>query len=129
MEDKYASLGDRVKSILIDTVFIVLAMFVFSSVLDNFDNPPVWLRIIMFLGIWLLYEPVCVAMGCTIGQYIMHIRVRKAKDTTKHVHIVLSYIRYIIKIFLGWLSFLSIAFNDQKQAIHDLAIESVMIKV
>ena len=129
MEVQYASLSDRVKSILIDTLFIVVLMFIFSSLLENFDNPPVWVRVVMFVSIWLLYEPVFVAYGCTIGQYIMHIRVRRAKDPTKHIHIVLSYIRYILKFGLGWLSFLSIGFNKQRQAIHDLAVESVMIKV
>ena len=125
----YCSLSDRVKSIFIDSFFIIMAMLLFSTVLDMFNNPPVWARVALFIAIWFLYEPVCVAYGCTIGQYIMHIRVRSAKDTTKHIHIVLSYIRYIIKILLGWLSFLSLAFNKQRQAVHDLAVESVMIKV
>jgi uncharacterized RDD family membrane protein YckC len=125
----YCSLSDRVKSIFIDTFIIIMAMLVFSTVLDMFNNPPVWARVAMFIAIWFLYEPFCVAYGCTIGQYVMHIRVRSAKDTTKHIHIVLSYIRYIIKIALGWLSFLSLAFNKQRQAVHDLAVESVMIKV
>jgi len=125
----YCSLSDRVKSIFIDTFFIIMAMLLFSTVLDMFNEPPVWARVVMFIAIWVLYEPFCVAYGCTIGQYIMHIRVRSAKDTTKPIHIVLSYIRYIIKILLGWLSFLSLAFNKQRQAVHDVAVESVMIKV
>jgi uncharacterized RDD family membrane protein YckC len=129
MEIQYCTLTDRVKSIVIDSLFLILAMLAFSSVLDMFNDPPVWARVVMFVAIWFLYEPVCVAYGCTIGQYIMHIRVRSAKDTSEHIHIILSYIRYIIKLLLGWLSFLSIAINPQKQAIHDMAVESVMIKV
>jgi len=127
-DTQFASLSDRVKSIFIDTLFIIVLMFIFSAVLDAFDNPPTWLSVCMFIAIWFLYEPLCIAYGCTVGQYIMHIRVRSAKDTSKHIHVVLSYIRYIVKIILGWLSFLSIAFNEQRQAIHDLAVESVMIK-
>jgi len=126
---QFASLSDRVKSIFIDVIFLVVLMFIFSALLDTFKDPPTWLSMLMFVAIWILYEPVCVAYGCTLGQYMVGIRVRSAKDTSKHIHIVLSYIRYIVKIILGWLSFLSIAFNDQRQAIHDLAVESVMIKV
>ncbi len=129
MEYHYATLSDRVKSIFIDTCFIILLMFLFSSVLDNFNDPPDWVKVVFFVGIWFLYEPICIAYGCTIGQYIMHIRVRKASDPSKRIHIINSYIRYIIKVLLGWLSFLSIGLNQQRQAIHDLAIESVMVKV
>jgi uncharacterized RDD family membrane protein YckC len=125
----YCTLSDRVKSIFIDLFCMIIVMLLFSSLLDVLNNPPVWVRVAMFVLVWILYEPFCVAYGCTVGQYIMHIRVRSAKNPAKRIHIVLSYIRYIIKLTFGWLSFLSLAFNKQRQAIHDLAVESIMIKV
>jgi len=124
----YASLSDRIKSIFIDTVFLVIMMFVFASILDNLDNPPESLRIIMFTALWLVYEPFCVAFGCTIGQAIIGIRVRRADDHERRINLFASYVRYAIKIFLGWLSFLSISFSGQRQALHDMAAGSVMLK-
>jgi uncharacterized RDD family membrane protein YckC len=129
IEMQYCSLTDRVKSIFIDFVFVVMIMLLFSNMLDVFDNPPVWVRVAMFFAICFLYEPVCVAYACTLGQYIMHIRVRSAVHPDERINIVLSCLRYLIKFVLGWLSFLSIAFNPHRQAIHDLAVESIMIKV
>lgn len=124
----YASLADRIKSIFIDTVFLVIMMFVFASLLDSLDNPPESLRIIMFIALWLVYEPFCVAFGCTIGQAIIGLRVRRAHDHERRINLFASYVRYAIKILLGWLSFLSISFSGQRQALHDMAAGSVMLK-
>ncbi|HWB24471.1 MAG TPA: RDD family protein [Chitinophagaceae bacterium] len=125
----YASLSDRVKSIFADTLFIVILMFIFVAILNNFDNPPDWVKIAVFITIWLLYEPVCVVLGCTIGQYMMNIRVRRVNNTAMRINIFQSYIRYIIKVALGWISFLFIASGEKRQALHDLAVGSVMIKL
>jgi len=129
IEMQYCSLTDRVKSIFIDFVFVVMLMLLSSNVFDVFNNPPIWVRVAMFFTIWFVYEPFCVAYACLVGQYMMHIRVRSAVHPDERIHIVLSYLRYLIKLALGWLSFLSVAFNPHKQAIHDLAVESIMIKV
>jgi len=40
-----------------------------------------------------------------------------------------AYIRFITKILLGWLSFLTINMNKDRRAIHDLVASTVMIKV
>lgn len=124
----YASLADRIKSIFIDTIFLVILMFVFASLLGSMDNPPDSLRIIMFIFLWIAYEPFCVAFGCTIGQAIIGIRVRSADDNERRINLFASYARYAVKIFFGWLSFLSISFSGQRQALHDMAAGSVMLK-
>lgn len=117
----------RIKSAFIDGLFIFLLMFFFSAVLDRLTEPPVWLNMLMFIGIWVLYEPVCVAFGCTIGNYLMGIRVRRASNEARHINIFQSFVRYALKISLGWLSFLTIHQNTQRRAIHDLAAGSVMV--
>lgn len=127
MHEKYPELSLRIKSAFIDAVFIILLMFFFSAVLDRLTEPPVWLNMLMFIGIWVLYEPVCVAFGCTIGNYLMGIRVRRASNETRHINIFQSLVRYALKISLGWLSFLTIHQNTQRRAIHDLAAGSVMV--
>jgi hypothetical protein len=67
--------------------------------------------------------------GCTIGNYIKGIRVRKNEDISQKINIGQAILRYPIKLALGWISFLTINSNLQRRAIHDLASGSVMIKL
>jgi hypothetical protein len=48
---EYPTLSDRVQSTFIDTIFILLLMFVFASVLEGHEGAPDWIRIALFLGI------------------------------------------------------------------------------
>jgi cytochrome bd-type quinol oxidase subunit 2 len=104
-------------------------MFAFASVLDHFDNVPDWVRIGLFAGVFVVYEPFCMVFGCTLGNYLKGIRVRNNDDTTKRITLFQSLLRYPLKIALGWLSFLTIHGNPKKRAVHDLASGSVMIKL
>jgi uncharacterized RDD family membrane protein YckC len=128
IETIYPSLSDRIQSTFIDTLFIVLLMFAFSSILDKYEGAPDWIRIALFFGIWGVYEPLSTSLGFTIGNYIKGIRVRKYADTSKRINIFQALLRYAIKIFLGWISFLTMHTNQQRRAIHDFAGGSVMVK-
>lgn len=129
MEDIYPSLSERIQSILIDQVFIITLMFVFASILDRFEDPPDWIRIVLFFAVWLIYEPFLMTFGCTLGNYFKKIRVRKFPDSSKRINIFQAYGRYILKMLLGWLSFITITTNKERRAIHDLAASTLMIKV
>lgn len=124
---EYPNLADRVQSTFIDTMFIVFLMFVFASILDPYENVPDGVRVALFVGLWLIYEPTCTAIGFTIGNYIKGIRVRHYTDTSKRINFLQAFIRYLLKAALGWLSFITIHSNIQKRAIHDMAAGSVMI--
>ena len=128
MKNTYPSLLDRVQSILIDVVFIVTLMFIFSAVLDKFDSPPDWVRGALFFGIWGLYEPLCVSIGCTVGQYLKGIRVKSHNNPNRRINFFASFIRYVLKTLLGWISFLTITRNKERRAIHDLVSGSVMVR-
>jgi uncharacterized RDD family membrane protein YckC len=125
---QYPLLGDRVQSTFIDVVFMVILMFIASSILDSYDNVPDWLRISLFLGIWLVYDPLCTTLGFTLGNYIKGLRVRQYSDPTRRINIFQAVIRYVIKLFLGWISFLTIHSNTERRAIHDMVVGSVVIK-
>jgi uncharacterized RDD family membrane protein YckC len=125
----YPLLIDRVQSTLIDSVFIVIMMFVFAALLDKVSTPPDWIRIALFFGLFGIYEPVCTAFGCTIGNLIKRIRVRQTDNTSARINLLQAFLRYVLKVALGWISFLTIHFNPERRAIHDLAAGSVMIKV
>lgn len=124
----YPSLSERVQSTFIDTVFIVFLMFMASNVLDQYDHVPDWVRMVLFFGIWGVYEPLSTCLGFTIGNYVKNIRVRRVSDTSRRISLLQAYVRYILKFSLGWLSFLTMHSNTQRRAIHDFAGDSVVIK-
>ena len=124
----YPTISDRVQSTFIDTIFIIIMMFVFASILDKYGDSPDWIRIVLFFGIWGVYEPLCTSLGFTIGNYIKCIRVRAAANPMKRINIFQAFVRYILKILLGWISFLTMHFNPHRRAIHDFASGSIMIR-
>ena len=128
MDQNYPMLIDRVQSIFIDTILIICLMFVFAALLDHFEDPPDWIRIALFFGIWVVYEALFVSFGCTLGQYIKGIRVRSHKDPARRINLFQALIRQLLKACLGWLSFLTINLNPEKRAIHDFGSGSIMIR-
>ncbi len=129
MEEKYPQLVDRLQSTFIDLLLLVVLTFGFSFILDKTGNPPDWVKKILFFGLWVVYDPLCTSLGYTLGNYIKGIRVRKASDTSKRINLFQALVRYVFKMMLGWLSFLTINTNPRKQAIHDFIVGSVVIKL
>lgn len=129
MQEKYPQLTDRIQSSFIDMMLLIVLMFVFASILDRYENVPDWVRIAMFAGVWVVYEPLCMTIGFTLGNYVKNIRVRKYSDSTHRINIFQAIIRYPIKMLLGWVSFLTINTNPKRRAIHDLVSGTVMIKL
>jgi uncharacterized RDD family membrane protein YckC len=132
MEIRYPDLKTRIQSVLIDTLFMVVLMFVAAWLFDKAgigggENEG-WIKAITFIGIWGVYEPLSTTLGCTAGNYLMDIRVRQHDNTGQKINILQAYLRFGIKFFLGWVSFLTIHTNKQRRAIHDLAAGSVMIE-
>lgn len=126
---RYPLLSERIQSTFIDTVFIVILMFIFASVLDRFENVPDGVRITLFVLVWIVYDPVCTSLGFTLGNYIKGLRVRQHENVDKKINVFQAVLRYLIKIFLGWISFLTINTNKEKRALHDFVAGSVVIKV
>lgn len=129
MKEKYPQLTDRVQSTFIDTILIVILMFAFASILDKFDNVPDWIRIVMFAGLFIAYEPLSMTFGSTLGNYLKGIRVRKNSNSSKRINIFQAIVRYPVKVLLGWVSFLTVNSNSKRRVIHDLVSGSVMIKL
>lgn len=129
MTPNYPLLKDRIQSTFIDFIFQLVLVFIAAAIIDKFENVPDWVRIAVFVGFFIVYEPLFTTLGCTLGNYMKGIRVRKNSDTTRKINILEAIIRYAIKLVLGWISFLTIGSNAQRRAIHDLAAGSVMIKL
>jgi RDD family len=127
-EPGYPFLSERVQSTFIDTILIIILGFLFAPMLDRFKGVPDWVRLALFVGLWAIYEPVCTSIGCTLGNYLKNIRVRQNGDSSKRINILRALLRYVIKIGLGWISFLTMHTNRERRAIHDFVAGSVMIR-
>ncbi|MBI9063185.1 MAG: RDD family protein [Marinilabiliaceae bacterium] len=121
------SIKTRYFSMLIDMLMIVLLALGFSSLFEMMGQVPDYLRGLIFFIVVILYEPILISFGCTIGQLLMSIRVRNHRKPSRKIWIGNAIIRLFAKVFLGWLSFITISFNAQRRAIHDMVSGSVVI--
>ena len=127
-EENYPGVFDRVKAIMTDGIVIVVFMFVASYVFSQFESVPDNARIISFVFIFLLYDPIFTSLfGGTIGHMIIGLRVRRESDEQKNILFPLAIPRYIVKVLLGWLSLLTVSGNEKRKAIHDFLIGSVVV--
>lgn len=125
---KYPLLLRRYQSLFIDGMLLLFIMIIVMVLTEKFPNA-ITIRITVSISMALLYEPLLTAYSSTVGQKMMGIRVRDARDPSKRINLVQSYFRCFTKGFLGWLSFVTIHFNPEHRAIHDLVASSVMIKI
>ncbi len=127
-ENEYPSLLKRLQSSVIDAIVILVAMVAFAQFSNQFENFPTFLRIGLLASL-LLYEPICISFGCTLGNYLLGLRVRRNDNETSKINFLQAVLRYITKLALGWISFLTIHSNPKRRAIHDMVANSVMIKL
>ena len=132
MSVNYPSLSKGVQSIFIDLLLMIALMFLAGWVLDKInpsdEGQDGLIRAILFVSIWGIYEPVAMTFGCTVGNLLTKITVRQFGSIEEKINIYQAYIRFIIKFFPGWLSFITISFNEQKRAIHDLASGAIVLE-
>jgi uncharacterized RDD family membrane protein YckC len=132
MEQEYPELKTRVQSTFIDGILMLLLMFAAASILDKAgmgdDEGGGMMKAIIFISIWGIYEPLSTTLGATAGNYLMKIRVRKADAAGKRINLLQAFVRFAFKFSLGWLSFLTIHFSEQRRAIHDIVAGSVMLE-
>jgi len=126
--DKYARIQSRVKAAILDGIIIMLLMYAFSEILSHFDNVPVWVRTTLAIFVFILYEPIFISsFGQTIGQSYNGIMVKRDGDIKKNIIFPLAILRFVFKMFLGWISLLTITGNEKRKAIHDFIANSVVI--
>ncbi len=127
-EVNYPGVSDRVKAIMADVIVIVVFMIVASYIFSLFESVPDYARIIAFIFIFLLYDPLFTSIfGGTIGHMMIGIRVKKESNEKKNILFPLAILRYIVKAFLGWISLLTVLGNKKRKAIHDYLVGSVVV--
>ena len=74
LKEKYPGLLDRVKAIVTDVVVIILFILVTTYVFSLFENVPDNAKIIAFVFIFILYDPIFTSsFGGTIGHMMVGI--------------------------------------------------------
>jgi uncharacterized RDD family membrane protein YckC len=128
MQPIYATLPDRVKAAVIDGFLLIVAMYAISEILSSFDNVPNYVRIILAIIVFLLYDPFFTSFyGGTIGHSYSNIEVKKLSNHRDKISFPIAIVRFLAKAGLGWLSLLTVAGNEKKMAIHDHLAQSVLL--
>lgn len=129
MEIKYAILLSRIKAAFIDSIIIVGSMFLFSEILSNFESVPNYVRIVLFIFIFFLYDPIFTSIyGGTIGHSKAGITVRNESNPENTISFPFALLRFALKFSLGWLSLLTVTGNTKRKAIHDYVANSIVIE-
>jgi len=117
----------RVKAATIDSIVMVLFMVVATDLFSRFENVPNYARMIAFVFIFVLYDPLLVSLfGSTIGHRMSNLKVQRF-DNGKNINLGLAIIRFLIKATLGWISFFTVSTNKNRQAIHDSIVSSIVV--
>ena len=128
MNARYPTVVRRYMSTAIDSwlIFIGVAL---PGLLNLPEDTTIAIRLAVFLGALLLYEPIFSTKSCTFGQLITRIRVRSTSDVTERMPLWAGYLRYAVKILLGIVSLFTVPFTRRGVAIHDVIVKSVVIRI
>jgi uncharacterized RDD family membrane protein YckC len=123
----YPSLACRYKAMAIDAMLIFTVMiFAMVGVKQSPDSPSIMMGLAILLS---FYEPLFSRYGGTVGQRFMGIRVRDYQRPFKPASFWQALLRLWTKCLLGWLSFITVQYNKEHRAIHDMASSTIVIRL
>jgi uncharacterized RDD family membrane protein YckC len=125
MNIEYPSILRRYLSSFLDGC-LVLALFILIPYIIGDGENTLALRIYITIVLVFIYEPLFTSKLCTLGQKITGIRVRNYQNYNNIGYFAALY-RYLLKGILGFISLFSIVFSKDKRAIHDFAVDSIVI--
>lgn len=117
---------DRVKAAFVDLVVLILLMWAASRAFEAMGYAGGEWRLAA-IAVVFLYEPLLVATGGTLGHRAQKLRVRRLSDPSRNIGLGVSLLRYIVKVPLGVISFLTVSSDPLKRAMHDKSAGSVVI--
>jgi len=126
MDTRYPTIARRYMATIIDGVLVLSLLLLVSYTFQQESGMITSVRVLLVLALFLIYEPICTSKFCTVGQKLMGVRVRKLSDNSR-ISILAAYLRIIVKVALGLVSFLTIPFTKCKRGIHDFAVRSVVV--
>lgn len=127
-EYNYPALIQRVKAAIVDAICLFMLMIGFAAVFAAVGDVPDVVRIMAFVFVFGLYDPILTSRaGGTIGHFVIGIRVKRDRSRSENVSFLRAVLRFIVKVFLGWISLLTVPRSRDKRAIHDMAAGSVVL--
>ncbi|GAB4284797.1 MAG: signal peptidase I [Marinilabiliales bacterium] len=127
-EEKYPIMSKRISALFFDIIIYVLLFQLADQIFTMTGSDNKLIKVVLFLGFGILYEGLFTSiLGCTIGHFIMNIRVKQIDNETKNIGIIHAILRVIFKAAFGIISFFSVSFNKERRAIHDYVAKSVVV--
>lgn len=124
----FAGITVRLKAMVGDVIFLVVMMFVITAFFDSSGDKSEGSRIIAFVCLFFLYEPLMVAVfGGTIGHLSCKLRVREEANQQKKINFFIAIIRFLVKAFFGIFSLVSIGVSEKSKGLHDMVVGSVVL--
>ena len=124
--DWIPTLPRRYATSVIDALLVIFVWVMPAMVLP--DNEPARIvRIGLALAMLLLYEPICTGRFVTVGQWVTGVRVRDYR-TGGAIGVPRAWLRIVVKVVLGVLSFLIMPFSPGRRTIHDIASGSIVVR-
>lgn len=125
---EYPTVLERVKAMFMDSITMVLFMLIATQVFSFFEKVPDIVRIVTFVFIFLLYDPIFTStFGGTIGHMIIGISVKRVNNPTMNINLPFAILRFSGKVLLGWISLITVTTNQKKRAIHDFMGGSIVL--
>ncbi|XOV94202.1 MAG: RDD family protein [Bacteroidota bacterium] len=127
-DSNYPGVLMRVKAVIADSVILLVLMIGVTFLFNRFDTVNDSFRIAAFLFIFVFYDPLFTSLfGGTIGHKMNGLCVKRGSDHQRNVMFPLTVVRFLAKAFLGWISLLTISGNEERKAIHDFLVGSVVL--
>jgi uncharacterized RDD family membrane protein YckC len=127
-ETNYPPLLARIKAVFTDVFIILLMLMLCAYLFSAIGNVSANIKKFAFVFIFILYDPLTTSLlGGTLGHLINGLRVRKESDLSKKVPLHLAFVRFFVNSLLGWISLLTVTGNEKRRAIHDMAVDSVVV--
>lgn len=123
----YTKLSRRIKALLYDGLALAAGLFITIFLVTALKLQSQFIESVLIIFIVISIEPLFISItGSSIGHHIVGLRVRRSK-TDKRLNILLSYVRFITKLPLGIISFISVLTTRKHQAIHDVISDSIVV--
>lgn len=127
LQSAYPRLVVRIKGAFIDGIIVPFLAIGSIFLLEAIGIHRAEIKIACAILIILVLEPMAVSLtGGTIGHHILGLRVR-SKTVDKRLNVFAALIRFLIKTIFGLPSFFVALLTRNRQALHDLTANSIVI--
>jgi hypothetical protein len=124
----YPEITKRVRAIFLDIFILIGLMTLTAIVFSLFDKVPNSVPMCIFLFIFFLYDPISVSIfGGTIGHICNGMRVKNFDDQLRNLSFAKAFWRFLIKSYLGWITFIPALKGKYARALHDKFSGSIVI--